>query len=134
MSSSQTTFCLEVGEMFCLIQQHKIAVNYLGGFLPETPAAKESTPTTTERTAAPPGKPINFQFRLIKSTSVSSTWVMVVGGYTRVEIPDVELISLDPEGNPVPECLKRLKNLRSHLFRARGVALSGNSQSLGNLP
>ena len=49
---------------------------------------------------------------LISHISNSDDFLMVIGGQDQVDkIGEVELVSLDPASNPVPECLNNLASL-----------------------
>ena len=53
---------------------------------------------------------------------------MVVGGDnsdSRVALPDVELVSLDPDSNPVPPCLANLNDFPVKIYGAAGSVDKG---------
>ena len=46
--------------------------------------------------------------------------LLLIGGYTVSAIDDVELVSLDPDNNPVPSCLDNLKYIPVSIYAAAG--------------
>ena len=52
----------------------------------------------------------------------SETLYMVVGGYN---LNDVELVSLDPDDNPVPPCLVNLNDFPVDIYYAAGSVDEG---------
>ena len=46
---------------------------------------------------------------------------MVIGGYNGSQLDDVELVSIDPTLNPVPECLTQLNPLPAPIEGAVGA-------------
>ena len=50
---------------------------------------------------------------------------MVVGGYRIRELSDVEIVSLDPNNNPVPPCLTNLNDFPVELDGAAGSVDKG---------
>ena len=53
---------------------------------------------------------------------------MVIGGYNGSQLDDVELVSLDPISQPVPECLTELNPLPVTVCSAAGgLDYSGES-------
>ena len=60
------------------------------------------------------------------SSSFSDILYMVVGGYdSSGSLADVELVSLDPDNNPVPPCLTNLNNFPVELEGAAGSVDEG---------
>ncbi len=55
----------------------------------------------------------------------SAPWAMVVGGYRQGSIKTTELISLDPEAHPVPDCMKTLKSYPYPVTSASGGVVRG---------
>ena len=54
---------------------------------------------------------------------------MVIGGYNGSQLDDVELVSLDPISQPVPECLTELNPLPVTVYEAAGgLDYSGESR------
>ena len=53
---------------------------------------------------------------------------MVVGGY---DLSDVELVSLDPDNNPVPPCLANLNNFPVEISYAAGSVDEGKVKLKG---
>ena len=60
---------------------------------------------------------------------------MVIGGYRgrgrNPEYDDVELVSLDPDNNPVPPCLANLNNFPVELYGAAGSVDEGKVKLKG---
>ncbi len=52
-------------------------------------------------------------------------WAMVVGGSDYGQLNEVELVSLDPENHPVPECLRSLAPYPLSVEAASGAELQG---------
>ncbi len=52
---------------------------------------------------------------------------MVVGGWDDATLNQVELVSLDPENHPVPECLRELQGYPFAMRAASGAVLQGFS-------
>ena len=58
---------------------------------------------------------------------------MVIGGQARDDVTDVELISLDPNGHPVPKCLKKRNDFPEDWLGAVSYSNNdGRSCSLDN--
>ncbi len=56
---------------------------------------------------------------------------MVVGGSTSSgSVDQVELVSLDPDNHPVPECLKNLGPFPVEEYLAAGAELQGDGGAL----
>ena len=60
--------------------------------------------------------------------SQTGDWVMAVGGFGSGvgRLDTVELISLDPVSNPVPECLRSLAAFPEAVLSPAGATLEGN--------
>ena len=60
---------------------------------------------------------------------------MVVGGLVGDSfLSTVELVSLDPTGHPVPDCLKRRNNFPVLIGGASGASLTNGENNCGFLP
>ena len=61
----------------------------------------------------------------------SALLYMVIGGYNDGPLTDVELVSLDPDNNPVPPCLKDLNNFPVEIRGAAGSIGEGKCKGTG---
>ncbi len=61
----------------------------------------------------------------MKCLPISVHWVMVVGGFSRAgRLSTVELVSLDPVGHPVPDCLRSRNDFPVVILGANGASLT----------
>ena len=70
---------------------------------------------------------------LLGHVSSSGEFLIVIGGYQNASyLDDVELVSLNPTLNPVPDCLSNLNSLPFPLAGAAGTADGGYAEDEGD--